>query len=331
MAFFGNLGIDYILFSKIIGILSGLFIIGLSFFWGRRFLGKNNLDFLALSIPLLLAANGTFAYWAVSGLETLLFSALIFYGLFLAAENKILFVPILALATLTRPEGGLVFVLVLIYFLITRTHAFREILKYLIIFAMLIAPQILFRLYYYHDIFPNPFYAKTGLSAGYLQAGVDYIGLFFSRYGFYGLIILIPLIGFRLLPRGLRLLLFVDILYMLYIISVGGDVLHEHRFFVPLLAILYLPFVSAIAALLQKLFMQRERLIYIFAGLVLWAACRDLFCPPVGNQSQSGGRNGAGRQNANRRRDAKSGGQLVILSGLFHYRVDRIFQQGHNY
>ncbi|SYZ74437.1 membrane hypothetical protein [Candidatus Zixiibacteriota bacterium] len=266
MTLFGKLGLDYILFSKIVGIVSGLFLIGLSYFWGRQTeLG----EFGALSVPLLLAANGVFAYWSISGLETVLFSALIFSGLYLAARNNILFIPLLALATLTRPEGGLVFLLILAYYLAARINTLKKVSFYLFIYAMLIAPQVLFRLFYYHDILPNPFYAKTGLSLEYLTAGVKYGALFSKEYGFYGLILIVPITAFKLLSHEMRLLFSVNIIYIAYIIIVGGDVLHEHRFFVPILASLYLVFAYSTVVLLKRLFHRRTRLVGISFAVVL--------------------------------------------------------------
>ncbi len=283
MAFFGGLGIEYILISKIIGLTSGLAVIGLAFFWARRLGGDKFGELLGLFAGLLLAANATFAYWAISGLETLLFSALVFFGLYFAAERKLIFVPLMALATLTRPEGGLIFVLVLIYFLFAKSCNLREIIKFLVIYILLIAPQILFRLFYYHDLFPNPFYAKTGLSLDYIRAGLKYAGLFFAEYGIYGAILIIPLIAYKTLPAGLRLLLFVDIFYIIYIIFVGGDVLHEHRFFVPLLASLYLLFVTAIMTIITRIFNKRRLWPPIIAGAVFFLlAAASFFFPRAG-------------------------------------------------
>ena len=240
MTLFGLVGIDYILISKLIGVGSGLAIIILAYFWGRRLFDEKQFRHLIFFAPLMLAANPAFCYWAISGMETLFFSALISYGLFLAAERKTAFVPIMALATLTRPDGGLIFVLIIAYFLFSRSHSIKEIGRYLVIFALLIIPQLIFRIYYYHDIVPNSFYAKTGATVEYLQAGLKYIWLFMKMYGFGGLLIVLPLIMFKSLSNTIRLLLVVGILYMFYIIFVGGDVLHEHRFFIPLLASLYL-------------------------------------------------------------------------------------------
>jgi arabinofuranosyltransferase len=280
MTFFGIFGIDYILMSKLIGIGSGLGIILLTYFWGQRLFDGKQFRYLIFFAPLALAVNPAFCYWAVSGMETLFFSALVSYGLFLASERKTLFVPILALATLTRPDGGLIFVLIIAYFLFSRSCSVKEIGRYLVIFGLLIVPQIIFRVYYYHDIVPNTFYAKTGATIEYLQAGLKYLWLFMKMYGFGGLLILLPIIIFKSLSSTLRLLLVVSIFYILYIIFVGGDVLHEHRFFIPLLALFYLTFGAAIILLSNKVWHQNNRIAQSFITIVILGSIAATFILP---------------------------------------------------
>ena len=106
MIFFSRFGLDYILVSKIIGIGSGIGIFILITLWISKIFERRQSYILASAVLFLLAANGAFAYWAISGLETLLFTALVFWGLYLASNKNMLLVPILAIATLTRPEGG---------------------------------------------------------------------------------------------------------------------------------------------------------------------------------------------------------------------------------
>jgi arabinofuranosyltransferase len=252
LAFFGKLGLDYIAISKIIGIISGLSVIGVAYFGGRKFLGENVPAVLLLFVPAVLAANPAFAYWSISGMETTLYAAFLIWGLLLAAEKRPFFVPLLALATMTRPEAALVYMVVLIYFLFIAKSPIRNIILYLLIYALLTAPSALFRLYYYHDILPNTFYAKTGMSLAYFRAGLKYVFLFMQMYGFYGLILILPAVAYKWLTAPFRFLFLISIFYLFYIIAVGGDVLHEHRFFVPLLAPYYLVFAAAIFAVIEQ-------------------------------------------------------------------------------
>jgi arabinofuranosyltransferase len=270
MAFFGALGINFIFISKLIGIGSGLAIILLAFFWSRPLFEEKPFQYLAYFPPLALAANPAFCYWATSGMETTLFAAFVAYGLFFASERNNLFVLSMALATLTRPDGGLIFALIIAYLLFSRTCSLKESLRHLAIFALLIIPQLIFRFYYYHDLLPNSFYAKTGAAIEYLQGGIRYLWLFMKMYGLGGLILIIPLIAYKSLSGTFRLMLIVVVVYIVYIIAVGGDVLHEHRFFIPLLLPLYLCFAAAIGELSGKLWPKKESLIR-FAAIIIIA------------------------------------------------------------
>jgi tetratricopeptide (TPR) repeat protein len=154
------------------------------------------------------------------------------------------------LLSLTRPEGMLLFGLTFLHFAwhVVRAPApdrgvcIRRGARLALLYAV---PILLFtgwRLAYYGYLFPNTYYAKAGFSQAYLQAGTDYF-LFFARtYLFQGLLLLLPaalLLWRRRTPPILYLLLLM-FGYMMYVVSVGGDVLHAFRFFVPILPLIYL-------------------------------------------------------------------------------------------
>ncbi len=278
MIFFSLFGLDYILVSKIIGIASGIGIFVLMSLWISRISEDKRSNILIFAVLWLLTANGAFAYWAISGLETLLFSALIFWGLYLASNKNMLFVPIMAMASLTRPEGALVFVFILLYYLLTKSCRRIEIGKYLLVYVLLLLPQLIFRLHYYHDILPNPFYAKTGWSVEYFWSGLQYVWLFFQHYCFYGILIILPVVLFRILPGQMRLILLVALGYGIYILLIGGDVLHGHRFFIPLLPLMYLLFAYTINQLIEKIIPRRGfyasstvLVIFLLAGILTFA------------------------------------------------------------
>jgi len=89
-------------------------------------------------------------------------------------------------AALTRPEGALVFAVVIAshfaFVLIERFGAgtgdrklaVRAVLVETGLFAAPYAAYTLFRLFYYGYLFPNTFYAKTGMSSADLNAGITY-------------------------------------------------------------------------------------------------------------------------------------------------------------
>ena len=270
MALFGNLGVNYITLSKLLGIFSGASIIVLSYFWFKKIFPDGKYDLAAFGAPVLLAANSAFAYWSISGLETVMFAALVFWGIYFASEKKYIMVALLALATLTRPEGGLIFALIIIYYLITKFMPRITVAGLIAAYALLIIPQFIFRLSYYGDLLPNPFYAKTGWSIGYFIAGLNYFWLFLRQYGFIGILIIIPLISFNRFASKLRLPLFIMIAYLIYIILVGGDVLHGHRFFVVLMPIIYLLFFAGLSVWLRDII--GNKYITITVSIILVAA-----------------------------------------------------------
>ncbi len=253
MSLLGRFGIDIVIASKVIGVISGTAIIVLAYLWIRRMPALEDAILIPLAIPFLLITNGSFAYWAISGMETTLYSLLILYGLYLATEKNGLYIPILTIATLTRPEGALVFLIVLIFHLYFKSVRLMGAIKHLTLFAVLIIPQIIFRLAYYHDTLPNPFYAKTGWSLEYLKSGLEYLWLFCRQYGLFGGILLIPILASKHFSQPLRLIYAVAVIYTLYIVLIGGDVLHCQRFFIPILVLLYILLVLSIIYLFRNL------------------------------------------------------------------------------
>jgi len=272
MLFFSSFGLDYMLVSKIIGIVSGIGIFVLIALWVNRLFERPKSYFITAGVLLLLSANSAFAYWAISGLETILFAALIFLGIYLASNKNIVCVPVLAVAALTRPEGNMVFLLVLVYISLAKVYRPITIIKLLLIYVLLLIPQLIFRLYYYHDILPNPFYAKTGWSVEYFGSGIQYVWLFLRHYGFYGVLIIVPLVLFKFLPKKMYLILMVVYVYLCYILLIGGDVLHGFRFFIVLLPLLYLLFVTALYRLFNRIVSKNDKVTPIILMIIVLAA-----------------------------------------------------------
>jgi hypothetical protein len=120
---------------------------------------------------LLLAVDGSFALWSVSGLETAMFTFLVFAGatLYVREQDKIT-LPFsgifFALAAMTRPEGLLVFTITVAHQAAWRVGAERRLftqrdLGRIVAFAVLFTPYWLGRWWYYKSFLPNSFYAKV--------------------------------------------------------------------------------------------------------------------------------------------------------------------------
>jgi len=256
----GVLGVPFatiIPLSQVLGVLCGIGVIVIFFFFVRRW--STGPPAVAPLATLFLAANGSFAYWCVSGMETGLFALLIAAAFFtyLSARTTGGFVgtsALLGLAALTRPEGALFWAVVLLHFVVRRALKdrrdalrptnVRDLALLLVPFLVLVAPLYIWQLSYYGYFFPNTFYAKTGIAATYLKSGIAYVTSFHKAYGFWGLALLFP-VGLALRRRGLvpalpfLFALLVLAIQGLYTVSVGGDVLRIYRFFVPVYFLFY--------------------------------------------------------------------------------------------
>ncbi len=230
--------------------LGSLFALGTMILVYGKFAQKALVVSLSL---LLLAVDGSFALWSVGGMETAIFTFLLLSGIFaylqegederLALLSGLLF----ALASLTRPEGVLVFAVTLLHQAFHRLFVERRLLTgsdLLRIFSFLglYGPYFLWRYNYYGYLLPNTFYAKVtteGVSAQ-IARGVAHLRTFLGVHLGW---LLIPLTLVPLLKRKVNFawsyLFFVVSVYLSYIVYVGGD-WSVGRFFVPILPALYL-------------------------------------------------------------------------------------------
>ncbi len=227
--------------------------------------GKNSVTptnaFMFNFIPVaLIVLTGAFNFWAISGMETCMFMAYVLAGIFYYIKNKnsetpnYLFSFFIFLASLTRPEGLYFFGLIVIHKIVlsikdNKGGFTKDIFskKNLITYAVYVIPTglfILWRLSYYGYPFPNTYYAKTAFDSAHLQAGWTYFKNFFEAYMLYGVVFALPLILLRKKENffEISLMYFISVSYCVYIIFIGGDVLKQFRFFLPILPLIYILF-----------------------------------------------------------------------------------------
>ncbi len=283
LSFFGKLGFSFseiISISQVLGIVFGVCTIAIVYFYLLHYLKIPTLwSFL---VVFLFSLNYSFAYWAVSGMETGLFTLLITLGVFVFLKKgqslrTLLTVSlILGIASLTRPEGTLVWIMLTINFTLMSIFYKQErknnkqiiygLLSMTIPYILMVAPLFIFRTMYYHSLFPNTFYAKTSFNIEYIKTGLAYVWKFMQAYGLWGIVIILPAITlFRKSTWRFfyHKLWFVVIPYILYIISVGGDTLQVFRFFIPILPLIYFLFVEGIRHIRLK------TALYIIFGVFL--------------------------------------------------------------
>jgi hypothetical protein len=273
LSLFKTLGFNFISLSQTAGMIFSLLALFFTFRISTDIFNKEGtplyISIFSLGAVIMLMANGAFAYWSVSGMETGMFGFLITLGVYFYLKeikqeshgfgySSVIFL----LASLTRPEGNLIFVVtvlhkIIITFKSAKGNKFSSLLSKnnLIWISAYIVPAVLFMIWrysYYGYFLPNTFYAKTGSSIEYFKAGISYFTDFASAYGLYGLLLIVPFFTIRNKEKfNLYLyLLMVFYVFCLYVIFVGGDVLRPARFFVPLMPVFYILVQEGIASVL---------------------------------------------------------------------------------
>jgi hypothetical protein len=134
-------------------------------------------------------------------------------------------------------------------------------------------PFVVFKLFYYGSLFPNPYYAKSGVGLEYIKSGLEYVWYFARTVGVYSFIFIIPLLAIRNLWKRYSLFYLYVVIYTMYIIWVGGDVLKVYRFFVPVLPVLYFLFVLALVEFAALLSVSRlRRYAMVTLGSIIFSA-----------------------------------------------------------
>jgi len=208
--------------SMALGVLLGLATLWLVVHFAKSVGAPPGVGWLA---ALFLAVDGSFALWAVAGLETPLFAFLVFAGALLYVKEQSVEwrVPqgcfgmpsgeknrdtrhsspvtcsgiFFALAAMTRPEGLMVFAITVAHQAAWRVLAERRLFTLrdiwrVVGFGALFAPYWLGRWWYYKSFLPNSFYAKVSASgpAAQLERGWNHLSQFVNVH--MGWIILLP-------------------------------------------------------------------------------------------------------------------------------------------
>lgn len=202
---------------------------------------------------LCLALDGSFALWAVSGMETSMFAFLVLAAMtsyLWEWENEkpgLLSGVLLALSAMTRPEGVLAFAAIVAHQAFARIALQRKLLSSADVarvglFLVLYVPYFLWRYYYYGFLLPNTFYAKVTVhgTAAQQQRGIRHLRTFVNVHLGWTVpfLILVPLLR-RRFTFWLTSLLTLVVAYVSYIVYVGGD-WSVGRFFVPILPAAYI-------------------------------------------------------------------------------------------
>lgn len=227
-----------------LGVSFGCATVVLLGLFGRTVAGADSLRLLIA--PFLLAADSSFAAWCTGGLEGPMFAFLVAAAAFAwfrwtQGGTGSAWAPLLlALASLTRPEGVLLFAVTAVFELVRRRGRLAEVVRWSLPFAAVFVPYFLGRWSYYDWPLPNTFYAKVGGGGETWRRGAKYLAGFLGTHGWFTVVVaVVPFLRRRFEPWLVHLAALVGT-YAIYLVLVGGDGLYGHRFCTYLAPLFYL-------------------------------------------------------------------------------------------
>ncbi len=230
----------------------------------------------------LLGTNYTFSSYVTGGMETQLQTCLFVASAYLVIKSidkqsfnrprlfGISF--LLGMAVLTRLDSVLccivLFTGVLYFILKGNSSLAQKIVKSTILitpFFILVGGWFVWKWFYYGHLLPNTYYAKVA-SVASLKRGGYYIYLFLLSYGLFPFLLFFPVFLKKIWKHrnaGLIILVSIPLLWMIYVIRVGGDFM-EFRFIVPILPFIVLLLIWLIRGCIQQREVQWIFFLWIF-------------------------------------------------------------------
>lgn len=267
-------------------------------------------------ILLLLSLNSSFVIWTSSGLENPLYAMLsVLYFLLILKYNRtnlpnysLTFVITLAavLLALTRPDGILFILIFPVYLVVTlifkrQKFAFPHLCLYVCCAAALLGGFLLFRYFYFHDLFPNAYHAKSSpgldllpylvfIAEIYIIKSYELLYSVFSlRAGIFtiALIVITTVVFLRSKSRRENLVLLLMTLtswaiYILLPIDWMGEFRFATPFFIFLYVFLWLIFMQTLQLTIRKekikqFFVLMAALYFILSSAVIYTSRSTAF------------------------------------------------------
>jgi len=246
----GALGVDLITALRVLGG-TGMLAVLVALLYVHR---DDAHPLPGLAACAMIAASGSVAVWTIGGLEQPLLLALLAWSVVAtfpivdadarvgerperAGRDVVLAGVPLALLCWTRPDAPLVVACFCVTLLVVRGRAgWWPAVGLALLPAAAVLAQLTFRLSYYDAWVPNPAHIKAQLSVGRILAGLAYVGT--------GLVFLVPALALGALGvfaawRDRRLLGRVALLastagvWLVYVVSIGGDIFPGRRHMLP--------------------------------------------------------------------------------------------------
>ena len=247
----GAVGIDLVAAARGLGVASATALLAIVMVRAREAHRVSP----ALAAGLVVSLSGPVAVWAGSGLETVFVAALMAWAMVLILplgtdaprpERSAFLASIpLALLVLTRPDGALI-TAALAGALVVMLGPKRRTLRLALALASLpIAAWLgseLFRLLYYHAWVPNSARVKIAFTTHRLSTGFHYLGGWLSSAWPLALLGAAGVLLARGRPERVRagLIVIPTMVWMGYVVAIGGDFFPGYRHLAPLIGLLAL-------------------------------------------------------------------------------------------
>jgi hypothetical protein len=280
----GLAGIDLVLAARLINTLAFILmnILFLKFLLRNRSEHDNRDEPMLFLFPMILILNiSPMISWIYGGLEGPLFvmlcsgGVLYFSGILTGRPRSrplVISSLFFALAALTRPDG-IIFAGASLIFLVgllikTRRLSIRLVLLFILPFAVCYLPYFIWRVNYYGELLPLTYYVKaTGFSTQKAIFGLQYIKeyLLAPPFALALLILLTPIaIDKKFFDRRIGYLFFSVILYLIYVMLIGGDHMYSLRMLLPLM-----PITILLAYFLIRPLLNNIRLVFIIPAYIV--------------------------------------------------------------
>lgn len=232
-------GLDPLHTMQFLGVLAQAFTLWLTYRIGIR-LGRTPMQ--SLIAPLLLATHISPLTFAMSGMPIALFYMLITLSVYLlmggieTRKKAVYFGLALAAVSLTRFDGFLL-VGVIFGFALLIDRKLKVAMPALAVTAGIMLVYNVWRVLYYPTVFPNTYYAKMAFSPQRLGIGIGYMGRMMDTAVYGMMLAVVPFIVAKT-SRGVRLLGWVVLAQLCYVMLIGGDWMPYYRFVLAVLPLL---------------------------------------------------------------------------------------------
>lgn len=214
LSFFLAILKEPVITAHILGVLFFILLI-LIFYKLSLFISENRIiSFLSSLICIL---EGHLMWACLSGMEIIFFTFLIIFIIYLYLKTKKIYLVsfLSGILTLTRPEGAILFFVILID-LIGKNN-FKKIFFSILIYSLTLLPYFLFNIIISGNLFPNTFYAKVYFTQPRLSF-IKYISyLIFYIWG--GLLFLFPFFIYNIIKNYKNPKYFILIFFPLFFVS----------------------------------------------------------------------------------------------------------------